>query len=236
MNKTQIYILGDSDNQKLTSVLKNYKKVDFKLDQIYNYKQGILSLKQKQEIHEFLTLLKTSESENILLLKSDIIPIVNDNDLNKIIEYLEQNENYDIAYLSRWLDRCDLIEKVDKIEGTSFEVIKPHILNGTSALYFNKKGKNKILSMFSDLYLQPLSFTLNSKNINKIAITPNPFQFDYTMAKSKNDYLKTSECKIPLNETNEPITKKATPIPLSWYLFIVLGFLFITIIIINVWG
>lgn len=132
--------------------------MDFKVYINSNEPQSPQVMKLRKKLNKFEPLIVTSKStdwENWLScvnncprdkfcfwIKDDSVTTAN---AEQIYEYLTEriNENWDLLYLCKWLDRCD--QYVEYQQGnTSYLTVKSPYPNGIQALVVSPMGKSKI--------------------------------------------------------------------------------------------
>lgn len=150
---------------------------------------------------------------------------------------------WDIFYLCKWLDRCDLYKTCARSKGTT--LVKTESPLGDQALLFSPLGRDMVLGIkplrsvyhcgkkcdekcefFTPITLplgEQLNFAIEEGNIKALASSPNLFEFDVKLAKFNIDLLKLSECRLPDQEVEEEDENLPGAIPLIWFLIVVGG-------------
>ena len=115
--------------------------------------------------------------------------------------------NWDVCYLSNWLDRCDLYSEKKPINGTSTTLVKTSSPHGLQAVIFSPAGRDMVLgnqplrdgSTFPDN--QKIHSALHNAVLNgqlhATTVRPNLISYDPLAATKPTDYLKTQECVVP---------------------------------------
>ena len=149
-------------------------------------------------------------------------------DINKNNRHCKKSD-WQLCYLCKWLDRCDLYKEEAKIKGVT-KVVKTFSPFGIQAIMFSPDGRDIVIGkekmnngkFFTPIRL-PLGDQLNENiglgNINATAIVPNLFNFDVLIATNDADLLKLSECRQP----DEIESFNPGPIPFLWFVAIVIG-------------
>lgn len=143
-----------------------------------------------------------------------------------------KKDNWELCYLSKWLDRCDLYETLRKINGVP-KIVKTFSPLGIQSIMFSPKGRDIVLGMRkmkNGEYFTPISPPLGDQlnqnigleNISATCIIPNLFDFNVMLSQADSlDVLKLSECRLP--EVEKPVEIPVGPIPFFWFVSIVVG-------------
>jgi hypothetical protein len=181
---------------------------------------------------------RNSPSDYTIVIKDTSISLANAETMADIVSTVINSGEFDICYLSKWHDRCDLYTNKTPIEGTNALIAKTQSPLGVQALLFSPSGRDIILrnkpmknSKFFEMKANTdLGYHLNQEtlknNINSICIVPNLISFDVTEAKSNADYAKSQECESPDN-------LEQSNIGTSGWIYTIL---IIIILIIVIWG
>lgn len=172
--------------------------------------------------------------DNFIIVRDDSITNVQSENIIKIINNNLKLKDFDVLFLCKWDDQCQMYtEKVD-LESGGFTV-KTQYPGGLQAIYFTPVGRDIILGRhpMSDgrtfFISQSLSDQIRTEikkgRINARAIVPNIIGFDIRSATNNNDFLKLNECRQVTQSDN---TNSST----STYLWF---FLIVLIIIIMAW-
>jgi hypothetical protein len=144
---------------------------------------------------------------------------------------------WQMCYLSRWLDRCDLYREEAEIKGVT-KIVKTLSPFGIQAIMFSPEGRDIVLGkkkMRNGKYFPPISLPLGDQfnenigeeNINAICVVPNLFEFNVMMATNELDFLKLSECRFPsIDQMSSQPEEEFNPpgvIPFLWFLVVVGG-------------
>lgn len=116
---------------------------------------------------------------------------------------------YELCYLCKWLDMCQLYTKAEATEELgakqSPSILRTRSPHGLQAVLFSPYGRDMVLGnvrMSNGAYFtlnKPLDKKLNEEiyagNINALCTVPNLFDYDITLnAMTNQDYLKLNEC------------------------------------------
>lgn len=202
-----------------------------------------LSLKDSLEIFRFSTVLCESYKNHIqcytIILKDNSVSATDSDILTKVVNEAISIGEWDLCYLNRWLDRCDLYRNPICIKGTTVKLVKTLSPNGLQAIMFSPKGRNIIIGkckLPNGEYFTPITIPLGTKfNIfietgllSALCAVPNLFEFDVFEAKSISDLAKLTDCQRP--PTTNSRNNGPGPIPFFWFVAIIL------IVIIVVWA
>lgn len=143
-----------------------------------------------------------------------------------------KKDNWDLCYLTKWLDRCDLYETLAKIDGVP-KIVKTFSPLGLQAVLYSPHGRDIVLGrqeMGNGEYFTPITPPLGEqlaneiaiKNISASAVVPNLFDYNVMAAQIDVDLLKLAECRLP-DDTEELVEIPVGPIPFYWFLVVVGG-------------
>lgn len=160
-------------------------------------------------INKALTISKNNyDTYPIIVIKDSSITYANKQTIISMIEkVINNNVEFDIYYLCKWLDMCqkytDLNLKQETFDGS--KIVSTQAPYGIQSLMFTPHGRDIILGikpMRNGQMLaidKPLSIVLHDEimnaNIKAICTVPNLFNFDISLATHNNDYMKLDECK-----------------------------------------
>jgi hypothetical protein len=148
-----------------------------------------------------------------------------------VLKPIQQNVDFDIYYLCKWMDECQKYSNVNIAEET---ISGPRLVwtqspNGIQALLFTVNGREVVLGRRPMRNGQtfkvdkPLSSALRDQIANgaikALSIFPNLVEFDISLATSNADYLRTSQCRPVVN--NGPMVTNS-PAGIVWFTLIVL--------------
>nr|QBK89737.1 MAG: glycosyltransferase family 25 [Pithovirus LCPAC101] len=174
-------------------------------NEIYRFDNSLLKSKKKYNSMYTIVIKDTSK---IQISKDDLYDT-----LNNAAKYNEKKSEWDICYLCRWLDRCDLCTPV-KNTSTNLSLLETYSPHGVQALMFSPAGRNRCLGidpMHTGEYFTPVDVPLDTKlnadieygSLKAITYSSNIFQYDAKHAYRDSDYVKYSICRIPEEEEVE---------------------------------
>ena len=148
-----------------------------------------------------------------------------------------EKDVWDLCYLCKWLDRCDLYEELAKIDGAP-KIVKTFSPLGLQAILYSPMGRDIVLGrekMRNGEYFTPIAPPLGEQlsqdialeNISAAAIIPNLFDYNVMMAQIELDVLKLSECRLP-DDQEDLVNIPAGPIPFYWFLAVVVGIILLS--------
>lgn len=154
------------------------------------------------------------------------------NSNNSGSESCELKRKWELCYLTKWLDRCDLYKVVAKMNGVP-KIVKTYSPLGIQAILFSPKGRDIVLGkskMKNGKYFTPIVYPLGEqlsqeiglKNISAVCIIPNLFDFNVMLSQNDLDLLKLSQCRLPDSNINEE-TPGPGIAPFLWFLVTVAG-------------
>lgn len=198
-----------------------------------------MSGKHAQSCDALLTALSKSREQDTesycIVIKDTSTTNVDSVTMESLVKSAINLKKWDLTYLCRWLDRCDLY-KEDLLPITRLtSIYKSTSPNGTQCIMFSPEGRDKILG-FEKLpngsYFLPLNQSLDSSlnscieegQLTANVFSPNIIEFDIADRDSVSDLAKLSDCRRP-----EP--ENATgPLPMIIFIVIVVG------VILLVWA
>lgn len=132
-------------------------------------------------------------------------------------------QGFDLFYLAKWADRCDLYTNTRDFQNTGIKIVNSASPNGVLCLMFSPEGKAKFLEVFNietnpipkptdidkstlGTYLhrrvgirtshqQYLTLPANQQKFYAATTTPTLVTFDIFKRKSDNEMIKTVECR-----------------------------------------
>ncbi|GAH47443.1 unnamed protein product [marine sediment metagenome] len=142
-----------------------------------------------------------------------------------------KKDNWELCYLCRWLDRCDLYTELAKLDGVT-KVVRTHSPLGLQAIMYSPVGRDIVLGhrrMKDGDYFTPIETSLGDQlnreislgNISAACMIPNLFEFNVMLARTELDIFKLSDCRLPAEEIEE----ESSPgiIPFLWFVSITVG-------------
>lgn len=178
------------------------------------------------DMYTFLLLLREiPPGDDVVFLHDTMTTMMEPERIQLILNTLSNRGSFDLCYLGKWQDRCDLHEYSFTSERIDF--VNTYMPHGTHALYISSRGRAKLLTPgFLPLYEHSLSQSLMEliKDHRLVALTsvPNIFQYDYKNIKDPKDYLRTQECRLLPDLDPLPLPTAREGLSLWWFLLIVL--------------
>lgn len=190
------------------------------------------------ELYRFILALKdginTNNKEPVLYITDTSVTDADASTVEAIVTSLITN-NWDVCYLSKWLDSCDLYTDKKQINKNGTVLVNAVNPQGIQALMIRPdrflldantgeislKNGNKIA--FENDLSSTLQKLIVSKQINAATVTPNLFNVDPMTITKSEDYIKLNECRdpsalIPLdNETQSSSQQKY----ITWGLLVI---------------
>jgi hypothetical protein len=173
----------------------------------------------KNELYRFILALKdgtkTGNNEPILFISDTSVTDADATTIEGIVTSVLANQ-WDICYLSKWLDSCDLFtdKKIISKNGTVLvNAVNPH---GLQALLI-RPGQFKVDAATGELLLasgDKVAFEKNvsttfqnliaNKKLKAATVTPNLFEVDPLTITKPEDYVKLNECRDVSAISNNP--------------------------------
>jgi hypothetical protein len=196
----------------------------------------------KNELYRFILSLKDgAKTKNPILYINDTS--VTDADaatVEAIVTSLLTNE-WDICYLSKWLDSCDLysdLKQINKNGTVLVNAVNPHglqavlvrpdrmLVDATTGEISLKDG-TKVA--FENSLSQSIQKLISNKKVLATTVSPNLFNVDPTTLQKKEDWVKLNECRDP-NRPNLPMEPSESSSKQNMWLWIALA-IFVLIIL-----
>ena len=239
--KVVVYILSsslESDNIKLLEAL--FTDPIF-LVKIINIPppvglngNGSLTIYQAIEAYRVTTVLADAAANypdlDVIILKENSATNASADDVSVVVKTILEETGWDLCYLCRWLDRCDLYRNVRTIPGKTSVLTATKSPNGIQALMFSQSGRDIVIgakpmkngSQFPPI-VNPLSTQLNEQiemgNISAICVVPNLIEYNVLDATNVSDLAKLTDCRRPENNGDEG----PGVLPFVWFIVIVVG-------------
>ncbi len=204
---------------------------------------ALLTEQDSLEIFRFSTVLCESHQKYpqcyTIVLKDNSVSATDSNILTKVVNTAVSIGEWDLCYLTRWLDRCDLYRDPICIEGTTVKLVKTFSPNGLQSIMFSPKGRDIVIGKHKlpdGGYFTPINIPLGTKfnlaidvgQLSALCAVPNLLEFDVFQATSVSDLAKLTDCRRPTTTTENGMGPG--PIPFFWFVLIIL------IVMILVWA
>lgn len=180
-----------------------------------------------------------SPSNSVIILKDTSVSNANTDRISEIVSEVLKDTDWDLCYLCKWMDRCDLYSNEVQINGLSTHLVKTQSPHGIQALMFSPSGRDIVLGltkMNNDKVFtpvkKPLSLQLNEAisagNISAKCVVPNLIEYDILSASNPKDYLKAAECVVDsASSKSNSFAESSSGISWWWFIIIVLLIIFI---------
>ena len=175
---------------------------------------------------------KTPESY-VLYLKDNSVTSSNSETIKKVIKTAIKDKGWDLLYMCRWLDRCDLYNKMKDthrdIPGTSIKLTRTISPNGIQSILFSPKGLKKLLGYTTmrnkgSLSIKDLSnrlrLSIESGELYALATIPNIFSYNILDADSMSDLAKMVVCRRPVHIQHSHSNNNISP--MIWFFVVVI--------------
>nr|QBK91148.1 MAG: glycosyltransferase family 25 [Pithovirus LCPAC202] len=169
----------------------------------------------------------------VIVIKDSSIATSTPESLERTIRKTIEFGEWDVCYLTRWLDLCNLYKDPIKIKGSMKVIVRTLSPNGTQALLFSPEGRDIVIGrkkMKNGEHFTPIQIPLGSKlnqeisnkNLFALCTVPNEFEFDVFRTTKTSDLAKLSDCRRPESKDQGP-----GAIPLLWFIVIVVAVILI---------
>jgi hypothetical protein len=208
-----------------------------------------MSVKDLVEAYRVKWCLKDAENRyprnHVIIVKDTSAAEASPKQVADVVSAATNNGVWDVCYLSKWMDRCDLYTDKKPINQTMTTLVKTMAPNGLQALIVSPKGRDVILGnkpmkngkMF-DMLSGPLAQKLNENivngNLDATATVPNLLSFDVNSANKPEDYLKTHECLVPADASKklQELGRRNS----SWYWLLLIIVIIVLLLIWFFWS
>lgn len=135
------------------------------------------------------------EDEYMLFCSDKILSIADSTRIYDIIEnFLDEECIFDIFFLFRFLDRCDLYDNIREYD--FYKIIDVHSPYGTECLLFSPSGKKKFRDYFThETKRFEIDFNHFVTSVKCCGITPNLISFNIRDRDNEYEIAKTCECR-----------------------------------------
>jgi hypothetical protein len=208
--KVNVYIVTSDSNSKRTENLQklfvsdlfSVNVVQFDDEKDGNTIKGNFRNKEcENEYKQILWILEDSFKNNpsnyVLYLKDSSVTNADSDLIDDLMKSL-LNKDFDVCYLSKWLDMCDKYDKTDVINDNGMIFTKTISPNGIQSILINPKLRDLIRNNQLDLQndmSDVLQKAIQSKKILATTISPNLFTVDISTIENPEDYKKLQECE-----------------------------------------
>ena len=167
--------------------------------------------RDQREIKQVQTVLKQARekypSRYLIIVKDTTVSNASPETIASIVKSVIKSGTFDLAYLSKWSDRCSMYTDKKILDNGVTVVVKTQSPLGVQAILFSPNGRDRVSSgkfMKNGKIFRlekPLGNQLNDEifngNLEAFCVVPNLMHFDITHATSYADYQKMTECEIP---------------------------------------
>lgn len=214
-----VYILtSDAESQRTNKVRSLFDNGLFivRISTISPPKNGSSS-KSQLEAYRYQWCLENARQQypdkHVLIVKDTSVSNSSPERIADIVSSALVAGGWDVFYLCRWLDRCNLYSEKRPISGMTTLLAKTVSPHGTQALLFSPRGRDIVLGKETmsngekfSLQGKSLGSQLNDAiakgHISAQCTVPNLIEYDVTTAKSSDDYHKLSECDTTIGKSH----------------------------------
>lgn len=182
---------------------------------------ALMSLVSEQKDNTFL-----------IFVKSTTVSVLSSNSLIKMIydlcdEYMKSasgdKAHFDLMYLAKWSDRCDLFKPVANVFNSTATLVETSSPQGLQSIIISPEGGTKLKAKLTEPRDYPVSMTLshlvNKGQLKALTTTPNVMEFGAQYSTSPSDYMKSKECVEPPTGNDKPSPKSSN---LSLFVFVII--------------
>ena len=197
-------VIKDKANYSREDLIK--RVMSDQMFQFISFDQDDMTEKEK-----YKSVLRKSKEIDInaccIVIHDTSITTLSSESMTKIISEIIE-EKFDLAYICKWDDYCQLHVKINKKDANrEFEIVKTQHPSGVQAIIFSPSGRDiilgekpmlngKIISL-PDEISNKLTDEVYNGNIKAITTLPNVFDYDIALNAMKNDdYLKVNMCSV----------------------------------------
>jgi len=192
----------------------------------------------------------TYPNSYVLIIKDTSVTVSTADQIYQLLNQATEQAGWDLFYLTKWLDRCDLYGVPQNVRNKTYTFINTFSPNGFQCIMFSPRGRDVILGIipmnngktFTPI-TQPIEIQLNSNisngNIVAISTIPNVFDYDVSLATTSADFEKMNTCSansvIGNNVTNTGTSDK-TPLSFIWYIIVIIMIILIVVALWYIFG
>jgi hypothetical protein len=168
----------------------------------------------------------------VVFVKSTTVSVLDSNSLIKMIYDLCDNymksaagdkAHFDLMYLAKWADRCDLFKPIANVFNSTATLVETSAPQGLQAILISPDGATKLKTKLDKPCNYPVSLALTQMvtkgHLKALTTTPNVMEFGAQYATSSADYIKTHECTNPPTDNGKPTPKSSN---LSLFVFVII--------------
>lgn len=182
----------------------------------------IIRIPLKSERDQVIEALETCPDKTFLVIVQDTSVTISNNveaAIKHIVSEHPKPKEFDIFYLGKWLDRCDLYRNKEVLPNSTASVVATSCPQGMQAAIFSPRGRDIILGKIkmknggyfipteTNFLAEQITNNILTGNITALCVVPNLFDFNVLEAKTDEDFQKTQACKeVPpaMNIKEEP--------------------------------
>jgi len=145
----------------------------------------------------------------IIIIKDTSVSNANPDGIADIVSSALSSGNWDICYLCRWQDRCDLLTEKRSIDNRTTLIARTQYPQGFQAVLITPKGRDLLLNLKPVKSItSEIESQVQSGKIHAICVIPSLVSFDQTAISSNSEYYRLQECRTPAT----PLVPGAHPI------------------------
>ena len=151
---------------------------------------------------------KLDRDRHVIVISDCIVSNSNTSHIKNVVLRCLDVRDFDLMYLNRYLDMCQLMTRTSELEDVSTEgtsIMRTQAPGGSDAILYTPTGRDIVLGygrMTNDATFIPettiknqLNIEIYRGNLSAICAVPNLFEYDTILnAIDNNDYLRTNTC------------------------------------------
>lgn len=218
-----VYILsGDSTPSRIDLTKMLFSNPLFVVHDIPNDNHELTSISPTSQIHfnpdkdskdmlQTMWALKDSKikypKSPTIIIKDSSVSNADAGTIANIVTAAATNGSYDLVYLCKWLDKCQLYTDKKLVPNQTTILATTQSPSGLQAIMYSlsgrdimlkelpmKNGSKFIVSPYKTLSSQ-LTEEIFNGNLSAECVVPNLIDFDITKATNNSDYMKSQECQ-----------------------------------------
>lgn len=177
----------------------------------------------------------SNPNKSLIVINDNTKTLLEPTQILDTIEFLLDNIDFDIFYLTRYMDECSAHTDFKTFKSVEFmKVFSPH---GIEGLIISPEGKRKIYGRLNSVHGRGSDFILNSmsEKMNNYSSFPPLFNIDLSKRISDSELVKSSICKEAFNTLKPPklSQRNKSMINFFWFIFFIALLFFLSLVILS---
>ncbi len=232
---------GNPDSNKVKILSNLFLSKTFKV-KTYTVPTPSFTIKSWElDSFRFMKVIKMASKD---LKRGDLLLYLKDNTctqasariIRKTLTYINYEvKDWDLIYLCKWLDRCDLYTRSPKevklLPNKTSWLTRSYSPNGHQAILFSSQGIRRIIGgkklrnnngEYISTNIDSLTRCIENGGLKAYAVSPNLFTFDTLQSNNISDLVKMTECRRPeRNRSKDDHRSKFGIKPIIWFIIII---------------